>query len=56
MLSLQLPFAIWPLVRLTSDPMLMGRFANGPGLKSTAWSLFAVITIANGWLLGILLR
>lgn len=55
-LSLQLPFAIWPLVRLTSDPLLMGRFANGPWLKSTAWSLFAVISIANVWLLGTLLR
>ena len=55
-LSLQLPFAIWPLVRLTSDPVLMGRFANGPGLKSIAWSVFAVIGIANVWLLGTLLR
>ena len=55
-LSLQLPFAIWPLVRLTSDPVLMGRFANGPGLKSIAWSVFAVIGVANVWLLGTLLR
>ncbi len=55
-LSLQLPFAIWPLVRLTSDPAMMGRFANGPWLKSAAWSLFAVISGANLWLLGTLVR
>ena len=54
-LSLQLPFAIWPLIRLTSDPAMMGRFANGPWLKSAAWSLFAVISGANLWLLGTLL-
>jgi len=49
-LSLQLPFAIWPLVRLTDDPAVMGRFANGPGLKATAWALFAAIAAANAWL------
>ena len=55
-LSLQLPFAIWPLVRLTSDRALMGRFANGPGLKLVAWGLFAAITGANVWLVGGMLR
>jgi len=49
-LSLQLPFAIWPLVRLTSDRAVMGRFANGPVLKTTAWALFAAIAGANVWL------
>jgi manganese transport protein len=46
-LSLQLPFAIWPLIRLTSDPAVMGRFANGPMLKLVAWGLFALISAAN---------
>jgi manganese transport protein len=55
-LSLQLPFAIWPLVRLTSDRGVMGAFANGPALKATAWALFAAIAGANAWLLGSLLR
>ncbi len=55
-LSLQLPFAIWPLVRLTSDRAVMGMFANGPVLKGTAWGLFAVIAGANAWLLAGLLR
>jgi manganese transport protein len=50
-LSLQLPFAIWPLVRLTSDRAVMGTFANGPALKLGAWGLFALISGANVWLL-----
>jgi manganese transport protein len=54
-LSFQLPFAIWPLIRLTSDRGLMGRHANGWALASMAWVLFAVITAANIWLLGTLL-
>jgi manganese transport protein len=53
-LSFQLPFAIWPLIRLTSDVELMGRHANGPLLKSVAWLLFLVISLANLWLLGTL--
>ncbi|HEX7686450.1 MAG TPA: Nramp family divalent metal transporter [Burkholderiaceae bacterium] len=55
-LSLQLPFAIWPLVRLTSDRAVMGRFANGAALRASAWTLFAAITVANAWLLAGLLR
>jgi manganese transport protein len=55
-LSLQLPFAIWPLVRLTSDRGVMGAFANGPVLKAAAWALFAAIAGANAWLLAGLLR
>jgi manganese transport protein len=55
-LSLQLPFAIWPLVRLTNDRGTMGRFANGPVLKSTAWALFAAISAANVWLIAGMLR
>ncbi len=49
-LSFQLPFAIWPLIRLTSDHALMGKFANGPVLKTTAWALFGTISVANAWL------
>jgi manganese transport protein len=54
-LSFQLPFAIWPLIRLTSDPGIMGRHANGGAIASMAWVLFAGITAANIWLLGTLL-
>jgi manganese transport protein len=54
-LSFQLPFAIWPLIRLTSDPAIMGRYANSMSMKAVAWSLFAAITVANVWLVGRLL-
>ncbi len=50
-LSMQLPFAIWPLIRLTGDRAVMGRFAIGPATKAIAWSLFAMISAANLWLL-----
>lgn len=50
-LSLQLPFAIWPLLRLTGDRTLMGSFANGPWLAGAGWSIFTVVAVANLWLL-----
>jgi manganese transport protein len=49
-LSLQLPFAIWPLVRLTGDRKVMGPFASGPLLGIVAYALFAAISAANLWL------
>ena len=49
-LSAQLPFAIFPLLRFTDDRALMGVFANGPVTKAVAWSLFVVISSANAWL------
>ena len=54
-LSFQLPFAMWPLIRLTSSAKLMGSFANGPFVKLAAWSLFALISFANVWLVGSIL-
>lgn len=51
-LSFQLPFAIWPLIRLTSDRHVMGRYANGLLTKAVAWALFALISVANIWLVG----
>jgi len=49
-LSFQLPFAIWPLVRFTSSRTLMGKYANGPVLKLCAWGVFGVVSVANVWL------
>jgi manganese transport protein len=49
-LSAQLPFAIWPLLRFTDDKVLMGPFANGVPMKLIAWFLFVVISAANVWL------
>ena len=46
-LSLQLPFAIVPLVRFTNDKVLMGRFANPLWLKVTAWGIAAIIIALN---------
>ncbi len=49
-LSFQLPFAMWPLLRFTGDRGLMGDFANGRWLTWSAWPLFGVISAANVWL------
>jgi len=46
-LSLQLPFAVVPLVRFTSDKKLMGSFANGLKLKVAAWLVSAIIIFLN---------
>lgn len=50
-LSLQLPFALYPLIRMTSDTKLMGPFANRTYTKLLAWFLFGIISLANLWLL-----
>jgi len=50
-LSLQLSFAVIPLVIFTSDRRKMGAFANGPLLKATAWTVALVIAGLNAWLL-----
>ena len=50
-LSLQLPFAIVPLIAFTSDPRLMGRFANPLWLKVVAWAVAAIIIALNATLL-----
>lgn len=50
-LSLQLPFAILPLVYFTSSQKHMGAFANKPWLKTTVFSIATVITGLNLWLI-----
>jgi len=50
-LTVQLPFAIYPLIRFTSNRKLMGPFASGPLLAGIAWFIFAVIIAANSWLM-----
>jgi manganese transport protein len=47
-LSLQLPFAVIPLIRFTSDREKMGNFANGWGLKAMAWASAVIIVGLNG--------
>ncbi|MEN9508975.1 MAG: putative manganese transport protein MntH, partial [Gemmatimonadota bacterium] len=50
-LSLQLSFAVFPLVRFTSDPAKMGEFANALPLRALAYTVAGVIALLNGWLL-----
>jgi manganese transport protein len=47
LLSLQLPFAVIPLVQFTSSKAKMGEFANRPWLVALAWSAAALIVILN---------
>jgi len=46
-LSFQLPFAVVPLVRFTSDRKLMGQFVNPAWLMAAAWVISAVIISLN---------
>lgn len=50
-LSLQLPFAVFPLIRYTASARLMGRFANPPAMTALAWLAALLITGLNGLLL-----
>lgn len=50
-LSLQLSFAVIPLVMFTSDKRKMGEFANPAWLKLLAWTVAVLIACLNGWLL-----
>jgi len=47
-LSLQLPFAVVPLVHFTSDRIKMGAFANRLWVKLLAWLTSVVIIVLNG--------
>ena len=46
-LSLQLPFAIVPLVRFTGDTAQMGVFANPWWMKIFAWGIAAMVIVLN---------
>ena len=50
-LSLQLGFAVFPLVRFTSDPAKMGPFVNPRWIRLLGYAVFAVIAVLNGWML-----
>jgi manganese transport protein len=49
-LSLQLPFAVIPLIQFTSDRRKMGEFASRSWAKALAWAVAAVIVGLNLWL------
>lgn len=46
-LSLQLPFALIPLLCLTDDQSLMGDFVNRPWLKAVMWPAAGILLILN---------
>jgi manganese transport protein len=55
-LSLQLSFAVFPLVRFTSERLKMGEFVNSRWLTALAYATAAVIAALNGWLLVLTFR
>ena len=50
-LSMQLSFAVVPLVMFTSDRRKMGEFVNAPWLKWLSWATAVLIAALNAWLL-----
>ncbi len=50
-LSMQLSFAVFPLVMFTGDKLKMGEFANHGIIKFLAWAVALLIAVLNAWLL-----
>jgi manganese transport protein len=50
-LSMQLPFAVIPLVRFVSDRGLMGAFTVPRWLGVLSWAIAGLIVVLNGKLL-----
>ena len=48
-LSLQLSFAVIPLVMFTSNNKKMGEFVNAPWLKGISWAVAVLIAGLNVW-------
>jgi manganese transport protein len=55
-LSLQLSFAVVPLVIYTNSRKRMGEFVNRPWLKGLAWVTAGLIAGLNGWFLVLMAR
>ncbi|KAL1310437.1 metal transporter Nramp2 [Arachis ipaensis] len=49
--SMQIPFALIPLLTLVSKEHIMGTFRVGPVLERVAWTIAALIMVINGYLL-----
>jgi manganese transport protein len=50
-LSMQLPFAVFPLIRFVSDRRKMGEFIPGRVTVALAWTTGVIIAALNVWLL-----
>jgi manganese transport protein len=46
-LSMQLGFAVWPLMRFTSEKKKLGEFTNKPWLKILGWTTALIIITLN---------
>ena len=55
-LSMQLSFAVFPLVMFTGEKAKMGEFVNPPWIKVLAWTVAVFIAALNVWLLAQTLR
>ena len=49
-LSIQLSFAVIPLIQFTSDKKKMGPFVNGGMTKTIGWFMAAIIAVLNAYL------
>jgi manganese transport protein len=50
-LSLQLPFAVFPLIMFTGDRAKMGKFVAPFWMRAIAWPIAFFIAALNGWML-----
>lgn len=50
-LSMQLSFAVIPLVQFTGNPRIMGEFVNARWIRVIGWLLALIIAGLNAWLL-----
>jgi manganese transport protein len=55
-LSLQLSFAVVPLVLFTGNRKMMGEFVNARWLQGLSWFTAVLIAGLNGWLLVLMAR
>ena len=55
-LSMQLPFAVIPLIHFTSSRERMGQFVNRAWLRIVSWITAAFILLLNGWLMSLAIR
>ena len=50
-LSMQLGFAVWPLMRFTGEKAKMGQFVNAPWVQILGWATTVIIIVLNAKLL-----
>jgi manganese transport protein len=55
-LSMQLPFAVIPLIHFTNDKQRMGALANRAWVRVLAWMTAALIVVLNVWLVVLSVR